>query len=42
MRPLSVMNTGPSAAAFLARLVSWLNSRLESVVMLMSGLQTAM
>ena len=31
--PRSVMKTGPSLAAFLARLVSWLNSRLDSVVM---------
>jgi hypothetical protein len=26
------MKTGPSEAAFLARLVSWLNSRLDNVV----------
>ncbi len=26
------MNTGPIKAAFLARLVSWLNARLEGVV----------
>src|SRR5580698_11277138 len=39
--PRSVMNTGPSAAAFLARLVSWLNSRLERVVMVMSALLAA-
>src|SRR5437879_3497078 len=34
-RPRSVMNTGPLRAAFFARLVSWLNSRLESVVMVL-------
>ncbi len=32
-RPRSVMKTGPFFAAFLARLESWLNSRLDSVVM---------
>src|SRR5574337_1204922 len=30
------MKTGPFEAAFLARLVSWLNSRLERVVMVIA------
>ena len=35
--PRSVTKTGPFWAAFFARLVSWLNSRLDRVVMLMAG-----
>ena len=31
-RPRSVMMTGPRFAARLARLVSWLNSRLDTLV----------
>jgi hypothetical protein len=31
------MNTGPSAAAFFARLVSWLNCLLDRVVIVMRG-----
>jgi hypothetical protein len=31
------MKTGPSEAAFLARLVSWLNSRLDNVVIVIGG-----
>jgi hypothetical protein len=33
------MNTGPALAAFLALLVSWLNSRLESVVIVIMHLR---
>lgn len=40
--PLSVMNTGPTLAAFLALLVSWLNSRLDSVVMVMVHLRAGL
>ena len=36
-RPRSVMKTGPRRAAFLARLVSWLNSRLVRVVVALSA-----
>ena len=36
-RPRSVMMTGPRLAARLARLVSWLNSRLDSLVILIGA-----
>ncbi len=38
---VSVMITGPPFAARFARLMPWLNSRLESVVTVMGGLRSA-
>lgn len=35
--PMLVMNTGPCSAARLARVTSWLNSRLETVVTVMAA-----
>jgi hypothetical protein len=40
--PRSVMNTGPDSAARLARLVSWLNSRLVMVVIGVVGVRVVM